>query len=136
MCLVEFNKKHFARELITRAIKNTQDKDQGKENVELFCYFQTPYDNSKPHFSCDDVNCNYKWIHFTCSKLQKTRKGQPWYCKYCKKKTTIIAKLINLLALRLSKTFSQSTLQILQKFYVALAIVTKTSIYYETNLRV
>ena len=85
MCLVEFNKKHFARELITRAIKNTQDKDQGKENVELFCYFQTPYDNSKPHFSCDDVNCNYKWIHFTCSKLQKTRKGQPWYCKYCKK---------------------------------------------------
>ena len=32
------------------------------------------------------VIINYKWIYFTCAKLKKTRKGQPWYCKYCKRK--------------------------------------------------
>ena len=84
--LVEFHKKHVAKELITRAIKNTQDKDQGEEDVELFCYCQTPYDDSKPYVGCDDVHCNYKWIHCTCAKVKKTRKGQPWYCKYCKRK--------------------------------------------------
>ena len=46
-----------------------------------------------------------------------------------------VAKLINLLAPSLSKTFSQTTLQILQKFYVALGIVTKT-FYYEINLSI
>ena len=42
--LVEFHKKHVPRELITRTIENTQDKDQGEENVELFCYRETLYD--------------------------------------------------------------------------------------------
>ena len=42
--LVEFHKKHVAREIITRVIENTQDKDQGEENVELFCYRETLYD--------------------------------------------------------------------------------------------
>ena len=42
--LVEFHKKHVPRELITITIENTQDKDQGEENVELFCYRETPYD--------------------------------------------------------------------------------------------
>ena len=31
--LVEFHKKHVARKLVTRAIKNTQDKDQGEDFV-------------------------------------------------------------------------------------------------------
>ena len=83
--LVEFHKKHVARKLITRAIENTQDKDQGEVDVELFCSCQTPYDDSKLHVSCD-VHFNYKWIHFTCAKAKNSRKGQPWYCKYCKRK--------------------------------------------------
>ena len=69
--LVEFHKKHVARELITRAIENTQDKDQGEEDVELFCYCQTPHDNSIPYVGCDDVHYKYKWIHFTCAKVKK-----------------------------------------------------------------
>ena len=44
-------------------------------------------------------------------------------------KETIIAKLINLLASRPSKTFSQTTLQVLQEYYVALGIVTKNCFY-------
>ena len=47
--LVEFHKKHVPRELITRTIENTQDKDQGEENVELFCYCQMPNDDSKSY---------------------------------------------------------------------------------------
>ena len=57
--LVEFHKKIFPRELITREIENTQDKDQIQEDVEPFCYCQTPYDDSKPYVDCDDVHCNY-----------------------------------------------------------------------------
>ena len=54
-----FHEKHVARELITRAIENTQDKDQGEESAELFCYCQTPYDDSKPYVGCDDLRCVY-----------------------------------------------------------------------------
>ena len=104
--LVEFHKKHVPGELITITIENTQDKDQGEENVELFCYCQTPDDDSKPYVGCD-VHFNYKWIHFTCAILEKPRKGQPWYCKYCQREN--IAKLINLLAPSQNKTFSQTT---------------------------
>ena len=56
--LVEFHKKHFPRELISREIENTQDKDQ-IQDVELFCYCQTPFDDSKPYVGCDDEHCNY-----------------------------------------------------------------------------
>ena len=68
--LVEFHKKHVPRELITRTIENTQDKDQGEENVELFCYCQTPNDDSKSYVGCDVVHFNYTWIHFTCAMLE------------------------------------------------------------------
>ena len=34
--LAEFHKKDFARELITRAIENTQDKYQGEESLKYF----------------------------------------------------------------------------------------------------
>ena len=34
--LVEFHKKHVAKELITRAIKNTQDKDKVKKMLNYF----------------------------------------------------------------------------------------------------
>ena len=44
--------------------------------------------------------------------------------------------MIKLLAPTLSKTFSETTLQILQEFYVALGIVTKTRFCYEMNLRI
>ena len=54
--LVEFYKKYVVRELITRAIENTQ----GEDSVEPFCYC-----HSKPYVRCDDLHCNYKWIHFT-----------------------------------------------------------------------
>ena len=83
--LVEFHKKHVPGELITQAIENTQDKDQSKENVKLFCYCQTPYDDSKPNAGCDDAQCNYEWIHLKCAKVKKPWNGQSWYCKYCKK---------------------------------------------------
>ena len=59
MCqrLKKIHKKHVARELVIRAIENTQNKDQGEEDVELFCCCQTPpYDDSKPYFGCDDVH--------------------------------------------------------------------------------
>ena len=82
----EFHKKHVARELITSAIENTQDKDQGKENVELFCYCQTPYDDNKSYVPYDDVHSNYKWILLHMLRKKRLRKGQPWYSKYCKRK--------------------------------------------------
>ena len=71
--VVEFHKKHVARGLIIRAIENTQDKDQDEESVELFCYCQTPYDDSKLYVGCDDLHCNYRWIHFMCAKVKKTK---------------------------------------------------------------
>ena len=77
---VGFHKKHVPRELITRAIENAQYKDQCKEDVELFCYCQTPCDDSKPDAGCDDVHCSYKWIHFMCAKVKQPRKSQPWHC--------------------------------------------------------
>ena len=85
MILVEFHKKHVPRELITKTIENTQNKDQGEENVQLFCYCQTPNDDSKSYVSCDVVHFNYMWIHFMCAMLEKPRKGHPWYCKYCQR---------------------------------------------------
>ena len=33
---------------------------------------------------CDNENCKYQWIHFTCVKLKHPPKGV-WYCKECKK---------------------------------------------------
>ena len=51
-------------------------------------------------------------------------------------KEKIIVNLIKILAPSLSKTFSQTTLQMLQKFYVAIGIVTKTRFCYEMNLRI
>ena len=72
--LKKIHKKHVARELIIRAIENTQNKDQGEEDVELFCCCQTPpYDDSKPYFGCDDVHWNYKSIYFTCAKVKKDK---------------------------------------------------------------
>ena len=47
-----------------------------------------------------------------------------------------IVNLIKILAPSLSKTFSKTTLQMLQKFYVAIGIVTKTRFCYEMNLRI
>ena len=64
--LVEFHKKHLARELRTRAIENTQG-----EETNSIC--QTPCGDSKPCVGCDDVHCNYKCIHFTCAKVKKTK---------------------------------------------------------------
>ena len=133
--LVEFHKKHVARKLVTRAIKNTQDKDQGEEDVELFCYCQTPYDDSKPYVGCDDVHCNYEWIHCMCAKVKK-KQGKVSYGTANIAKEKIIAKMIKLLAPTLSKTFSETTLQILQEFYVALGIVTKACFCYEIDLRI
>ena len=31
---------------------------------------------------CDNENCKYQWIHFTCKKLKRQPKGV-WYCKEC-----------------------------------------------------
>ena len=33
---------------------------------------------------CDNVNCSYKWIHYSCANMKRAPKGT-WYCKYCKK---------------------------------------------------
>jgi len=57
-----------------------------KENIELFCYCQKPYNAKEDMIGCDNVTCNYKWTHFKCAKIKRPRKGQAWYCKYCKKK--------------------------------------------------
>ena len=84
--LVEFHKKHVARKLVTRAIKNTQDKDQGEEDVELFCYCQTPYDDSKPYVGCDDVHCNYEWIHCMCAKVKKNKERSAMVLQILQKK--------------------------------------------------
>ena len=92
LVLVEFHKKHVARELITRAIENTQDKDQGEENVELFCYCQAPYDDSKPYVGCEDVHCNYKWIHFMCAKVKKQGKVSHGTASIAKKNNSKVDK--------------------------------------------
>ena len=78
--------KHVAWELITKAIENTQDKDQGEENVQLFCYCQTPYDHIKPYVGCNDVHCNYKWIHFTCPKVKKNKERSAMVLQILQKK--------------------------------------------------
>ena len=88
----EFHKKHVTRELITTAIENTQYQDHGEEDVELFCYCQTPYDDSKPYVGCNDAHCNYRWIHFTCAKVKKQGKVSHGTESFEKEK--IIAKLI------------------------------------------
>ena len=88
----EFHKKHVTRELITTAIENTQYQDHGEEDVELFCYCQTPYDDSKPYVGCNDVHCNYRWIHFTCAKVKKQGKVSHGTESFEKEK--IIVKLI------------------------------------------
>lgn len=81
--LVTFYEKYILEELVTRKLEYDQPED--KENIELFCYWQKPYNVSEDMIGCDNINCKYKWIHFKCANIKRPRKGQSWYCKYCKK---------------------------------------------------
>ena len=78
--------KYVATELITSTIENTLDKYQGEENIELFCYCKTPYDDIKPYVGCNDGHCSYKWIYFTCAKIKKTKARSVMVMQILKKK--------------------------------------------------
>ena len=82
--LITFHQRHVCRELVTRAIENSDINIKEKQHTELYCYCQQTFNEKKPMVGCDGENCNFKWIHYKCASIKRPPKGA-WYCKECKK---------------------------------------------------
>ena len=83
--LKTFLGKHIAHELVTRNLENS-DANTVKAAVDapIYCYCKKVYTENDKMIGCDNENCEYQWIHFTCAKPKCPPKGV-WYCKECKK---------------------------------------------------
>ena len=80
--LVNFYRQNIASELIKRRLDvNTVNNKCVRK--ELYCYCRKSFDENLQMVGCNNVDCKYKWIHFTCAKLKRPPKGA-WYCKDCK----------------------------------------------------
>ena len=84
--LKTFFRKHIAHELVTQNLENN-DANTVKAavvDVPIYCYCKKVYTEIDEMKGCDNENCEYQWIHFTCAKLKCPPKDV-WYCKECKR---------------------------------------------------
>ena len=81
-----FFRKHIAHELVTRNLENNDANTVKAAVVDapIYCYYKKVYTENDKMIGCNNENCEYQWIHFTCAKLRCPPKGI-WYYKECKK---------------------------------------------------
>ena len=64
--LIQFHFKHITRELVTRNIeRKTQLTRKENQAANIYCYCQKSYNENEEMIGCDNVNCSYKWIHYS-----------------------------------------------------------------------
>eukprot|EP00795_Rhopilema_esculentum_P010007 gene10007-18633_t len=85
--LVDFYHKIICKELMTRSLENETASNNQQEIVPVCCYCQKPCGDTEPMVRCDNLSCQYQWIHFQCARPKLKRPpGGAWYCEDCKKK--------------------------------------------------
>ena len=47
-------------------------------SAKLYCFCQTPYDDTKSYIGCDNSGCKYEWFHLKCVKIKKIPSGD-WF---------------------------------------------------------
>ena len=72
-----FFRKHIAHELVTRILENDHANTVKAAVVDapIYCYCKKAYTENDEMIGCDNQNCKYQWIHFTCAKLKRLPKG-------------------------------------------------------------
>ena len=72
-----FFRKHLAHELVTRNLENDYANTVKAAVVDapIYCYCKKEYTENDKMIGCDNENCKYQWIHFTCAKLKHPPKG-------------------------------------------------------------
>ena len=72
-----FFRKHIAHELVTRILENDHANTVKAAVVDapIYCYCKKAYTENDKMIGCDNQNCKYQWIHFTCAKLKRLPKG-------------------------------------------------------------
>ena len=84
---------YIAHELVTRNFENDYANTVKAAVVDapIYSYCKKAYTENDEMIGCDNENCKYQWIHFSCAKLKRPPKGV-WYCKECKKQKKKLTK--------------------------------------------
>ena len=70
-----------ARDICINAKSNVSASSRTES--ELICLCQKPYDESEDVIGCDNENCKYVWLHFSCLNIKTVPRGA-YYCPDCK----------------------------------------------------